>query len=414
MTAHTLLTLLALATTAVSAGESRRPNVILIVADDLGISALSGYGSDSFRTPHLDRMAAEGMRFQHAYATPVCGPSRVSLMTGRYPCRTGATNNATAEKVSPLEEVAFPRLLREAGYATFATGKWPWLGHMDRTGAWGFDETLLWNDRGTADRYWNPNLFANGVKRSYPGEFGPDVMQREILAFIDRTRARRPDTPFFVYYASPLPHLPVTHTPDSRGADIPFAEKYRDMILHLDKQVGELRSELERRGLAGSTLLLFTGDNGSIREAKESIRGRPVLGGKTDLTDGGTRVPLLACWPGTIPAGRESDALVDFTDFFPTLLELAGVTAPAGRPVDGRSFASLLRGAGTPARDWVHFQQGRQFAVRDHRWKLDQDGRLSDVSRSLHEETVVDPAVSPEAGRARAKLHAALVSLGLR
>jgi len=392
-----------------------RPNVILFLADDVGVSAFSCHGSDSFETPHTDQLAAEGIRFDYAFSHPICGPSRVSLMTGRYPFRTGGLRNGSSQKVDPEEEIPFSRLLHDAGYATFATGKWPWLGHMENREAWGFDEMLTWRDYGTPDRYWNPNLYVNDEKKSFPGEFGPDVMQDAIFEFIDDVRDRDPDRPFFVYYPSPLPHGPMTRTPDSESGDLGNAEMYRDMIEYMDKQIGDLRSRLEERDLAEDTLLIVTSDNGSLDGLNEVIDGETVLGGKGQITDGGVRVPCVCYWPGTVEAGRVTDELIDFTDFFPTILDVAGVDLPESPVIDGRSFAPLLRGESHRGREWVFYQIGHggenHYAIREHDWKLDHDDHLFDTSSSLHREVMVDADSSTEARRAYARLRKAMEEL---
>ena len=169
----------------------------------------------------------------------------------------------------PADVVRDLKAERTRRYATFATGKWPWLGYMEDAEAWGFDEMVTWRNYNTADRYWDPNLYVNGDLKAFPGEYGPDVMQDSIFAFIDKVGKESPGKPFFVYYPSALPHGPMVHTPDSTSADISKAEKYRDMVLYMDKQVGDLRERLERRNLAHNTLIIFTGDNGSNAPVKE-------------------------------------------------------------------------------------------------------------------------------------------------
>ena len=388
-----------------------RPNIILVLADDIGISGISCYGSNSFDTPNIDAMADDGIKFNYAFSTPICGPSRVCLMTGRYPFRTGGLTNQSSEKVSPLIELAFPRLLQQSGYATYATGKWPWLGHMDKVDAWGFDETLLWNDRHTTDRYWNPNLYVNGEKRSFPGGYGPDVMQDSILDFIDRVRKTTPEKPFFAYYASALPHKPMIHTPDSKSAELSEGKKYRDMVLYMDKQVGQLREELEKRKLSDNTLIIFTGDNGSISEMKEVINGKPVLGGKAQMTDGGVWVPLICYWQGTIKPGQKTDALIDFSDFFPTILDLAGVKYDGSAKIDGKSFAPLLRGQEHRPRNWVYYQNAKKFALRTHRWKLNQNDQFFDMQNGIHAEISIAPDTSLTAKNAYNELREAMDQL---
>lgn len=388
-----------------------RPNVILVLADDIGISGIGCYGSDSFETPHIDQLAADGLRFNSGFSQPICGPSRITLMTGRYPFRTGGTANASSEKVDPAKETPFPRLLRQAGYATFATGKWPWLGHMEKADAWGFDEMLTWRSYNTPDRYWNPNLFHNGEKKSFPGKYGPDVMQDAIFDFIDRVRAKTPDRPFFVYYPSPLPHLPFVHTPDSESADITPREKYRDMVLYMDKQIGDMRRRLEERGLAKGTLLIFAGDNGSLGSHREVIDGKVVDGGKGDIAEGGVRVPWICCWPAAIKPGRVTDELVDLSDVFPTLLELTGAEKPRDLQLDGASFAPLLLGKEHHGREWVFYQHAKSYAVRERSWKLDHTGRLFDMRKAPHVETSVDFTESDAAQAAYKRLKAVFKTL---
>ncbi len=384
----------------------KRPNIVLFLADDIGISGISCYGSDSFKTPHIDQLAADGIRFDFGFSHPVCGPSRVCLMTGRYPFRTGGLGNRSSQQVSPRDQMPVSRLLQRAGYATFATGKWPWLGHMEDADAWGFDEMVTWRSYNTPDRYWDPNLYVNGKKRGFPGKYGPDIMQDAIFAFIDKSRKQSPGKPVFVYYPSVFPHSPYIHTPDSKSSQISKAEKYRDMIAYMDKQVGDLRARLAERGLAESTLIIFLSDNGSVTSFKEFIDRKVVHGGKGQIADGGVRVPWICYWPGTIKPGRTTDALVDFSDLFPTILDVADVNMADRPQVDGRSFASLLRGEPFQAREWVFYQVENKYAVREHLWKLDHTDTLFDMRHSPHEEIPVDPVGDSEPKKAFARLKA--------
>ncbi len=389
----------------------QRPNIVLFLADDIGISGVSCYGSASFHTPHIDQLAADGIRFDFGFSHPVCGPSRVCLMTGRYPFRTGGLDNGRSQQVSPRDQLPVSRLLQEAGYATFATGKWPWLGHMEDAEAWGFDEMLTWRSYNTPDRYWDPNLYVNGRKQAFPGRYGPDIMQDAVFAFIDKTRVRYPGKPFFVYYPSVFPHSPYIHTPDSKSPEIGKAEKYRDMIAYMDKQVGDLRSRLAERGLAQSTLILFLSDNGSVASFREVVQDKVVHGGKGQIADGGVRVPWICYWPGTIKPGRTTDALVDFSDLFPTILDVAGVNIPDGLQTDGKSFAPLLRGEPFQARRWVFYQVNDKYAVREHWWKLDHNRVLFDMRHSPHREIAVDPIGDSNAKNALARLTAVMDGL---
>lgn len=391
--------------------SQKRPNIVVFLADDIGISGVSCYGSDSFKTPHIDKLAADGVRFDYGFSHPVCGPSRVCLMTGRYPFRTGGLGNQSSKQVSPRDQTPVSRLLQQAGYATFATGKWPWLGHMEDAEGWGFDEMVTWRGYGTPDRYWDPNLYINGKKQAFPGKYGPDIMQDAIFDFIDKTRKHSPGKPFFVYYPSVFPHEPYVHTPDSQSPNISKAEKYRDMIAYMDKQVGDLRTRLAERGLAESTLIIFLSDNGSVKGFKEVIHEKVVHGGKGQIADGGVRVPWICYWPGTIKPGRTTDALTDFSDLFPTLLDVARVNLPDRLQIDGKSFAPLLRGEKYHARDWIFYQIDRRYAVREHRWKLDHTDTLFDMRHSPHGEIPVDPSSDPEAKKAYDRLKAVMIKL---
>lgn len=402
----------AVATAEATQGPSR-PNIVLFLADDIGVSGISCYGSDSYQTPHIDQLAADGLRFDYGFSHPICGPSRVCLMTGRYPFRTGGLGNQSSKAVSPREEIPVSKLLQQAGYATFAAGKWPWLGHMEDAEGWGFDEMVTWRGFGTPDRYWDPNLYVNGKKQAFPGKYGPDVMQDALFDFIDQTRRQTPEKPFFVYYPSVFPHGPYIHTPDSQSADISRAEKYRDMIRYMDKQIGDLRNGLSERGVSENTLFIFLSDNGSVSRFDEVINGKVVHGGKGDVADGGVRVPWICYWPDTIEAGRTTDALVDFSDLFPTLLDLAGIETPDQLQIDGKSFAPLLCGRPFDPRDWVFYQVNGKYAVREHHWKVDHTGTLYDMRHGLHREPRVDPATSTESQQAYDRLTEVMSQLDL-
>jgi arylsulfatase A len=285
---------------------------------------------------------------------------------------------------------------------------------MENAKAWGFDEMVTWRNYHTPDRYWDPNLYVNGVKKSFPGKYGPDVMQDSIFAFIDKIGKESPEKPFFVYYATPLPHGPMVHTPDSTSGDISLAEKYRDMVLYMDKQIGDLRGRLEKRNLAGNTLIIFTGDNGSDAPMKEIINGKAILGSKGRMNDGGVWVPWICYWPAAIESGQQTDTLVDFSDFFPTLLEVAGIEAPENLQLDGQSFAPVMRGKRHAGRDWVFFQRNDNYAVRDRKWKLNEEGTLFDMSLAPHQEITIDPAATSKTQAAYDRLSKALAVLNPR
>jgi arylsulfatase A len=384
-----------------------KPNIILILADDVGLGDIGCCGGP-FRTPHIDSLAASGIRFAQCYSTPLCGPSRCQLLTGRYPFRTGLINNQSRTAIQPGRETMIPTVLKRAGYVTASVGKW---GQMSLgPGEWGFDEYLVFPGSG---RYWTQQTRTyrvNGqVRRLVPGEYLPDLMHAFLTGFLSRHKVQ----PFFVYYPMSHIHGPIVRTPDSQpGAT--RDQLYADNIAYMDKLVGRLIEELDRLGLREKTLILFAGDNGTARfgVATATVNGRRLSGQKGTMLEGGSRVPLIANWAGTTPQGRVLPDLLDFSDFFVTLADLAGARLPQGETLDGRSFAPQLRGQPGHPRDWVYVQLGARWYVRDPGWKLTQDGRLFDMAEAPFVEKQVSPTtVGSEAGLARQRLQALLDQL---
>lgn len=384
-----------------------RPNIILILADDLGLGNVGCYGG-AFRTPHIDAMAAGGIRFEQCYSTPLCGPSRCQLLTGRYPFRTGLINNQSAQAIQPGREIMIPTVLKKAGYVTASVGKW---GQMSLgPGEWGFDEHLVFQASG---RYW-AGQGKNGkqyIVNGKPVELGaeeylPDTMHRFVVDFI----AKHKDRPFFVYYPMSHIHGPILRTPDTRGkADAD--QLYADNVTYMDKLVGQLMDELDRQKLREKTLVLFVGDNGTARFGVEraTVHGRPISGQKGSMLEGGSRVPLIAHWPGIAPTGKVNRDLIDFSDFFTTCADLAGAKLPEGVKLDGRSFAPQLRGEkGTP-REWVYVELNGRSYVRDGRFKLTNGGELFDLTEAPYKEiAVADDSADAAAVAARKQLQAVL------
>ena len=404
-----------------------RPNVVLILVDDLGYEALGAYGGVSYETPALDRLAASGVRFTHAYATPLCAPSRLQLMTGRYTHR-----NYTEWGVLPKGEVTFGNVLRDAGYATYVAGKWQLWGHTliwDPDGPCcpqqgqtptdaGFDEYLLWYLGTKGGRYADPVLTGTGAEaETHAGAYGPDLLADFVVDAIERQVAERSGQPFLVYYSMVLVHAPFVPTPDSPGwqgdRHAKDPARFSDMVAYVDKIVGRILDALEEQGVRDETLVLLTGDNGTpLGIVSELADGTRVPGEKSRPTDGGTRVPLLASWPRTIQAGRVSDALVDFTDFLPSLAEVAGAAVPDDRIVDGKSFVPILTGAGQGVREWVFTDFRPRFPgipevtyIRDRRFKLYGDGRFFDIESDVAEAAALDVKTLSGTG---ATAHAAL------
>ena len=410
----------------VAAAQSQRPNIVLILADDLGYETIACNGGESYRTPAIDQMAAAGMRFENAYAHPLCTPSRVALMTGRYNFR-----NYTSFGELKLSEQTFGNLLRDAGYKTLIAGKWQ-LSYGDFRAPFqlGFDEYLLWNfgEQGKGSRYWDPTFYRNGkLLENTKGKFGPDLIADQVADFIERQRAES----FFVYYPLVLPHDPFIEPPGyDRAAqattDKPTADKaeedqhrFKAMVEYTDRLVGRVNDQLQQLGLSKQTLVIFTGDNGTSRKIRSQFKGRVINGDKGSPTQAGTHTPLIARWDGVIPAGRVNSDLIDFTDFLPTLLEVAGIKIEASVKLDGRSFAPQLRGRKGQPREWVfchydphwgNFKASRH--AQDKQYKLYHDGRLFDYRRDpLEQMPLVESALTSEQRRARQKLQQALNTL---
>ena len=408
--------------THVAAG-AKKTNVILIMADDIGYECYGAYGGTSYKTPILDRMAKEGMRFDHAYSNPVCTPSRVKIMTGLSNVR-----NYAAFGILRKSKKTIGNMMKDAGYRTAVAGKWQLLG-TDRypeerrgKGSWprdtGFERHCLWQVDKGGNRYWGPVITIDGELKNFPKDvYGPDVYSQFL---IDRMEEYK-DDPFFLYYPMALPHWGHDATKEEPRQFIPTPdsadrnnenqqENFADMVAYMDTVIGRIVDKTVELGIAERTLILVTGDNGTFSGIKSNMGDKVIVGGKGKPTDAGTHVALIAYQPGTVPAGSVSKTLVEFSDFVPTVAEATGV-APLS-PTDGRSFLPQLHGKkGTP-RDtifvysWAHPGKSRphRFA-RDERWKLYGDGRLIDVKNDVLEKS---PVTSVEATPIREKLQAAL------
>jgi arylsulfatase A len=343
--------------------KSERPNIILIMADDMGYECLGSYGS-TYQTPVLDKAAQAGVRFEHCYSQPLCTPSRVKIMTGRYNSR----NYDGFGYLNP-KQVTFGNLLQDAGYKTCIAGKWQLSGDAEDIRKFGFDEHCLWNmlqyqktgkdpgeKRDELARYRRPKLYRNGEWFSGDADdYGPSVNCDFILDFMEKNR----EEPFFVYYPMILTHSPFPATPDSSDWNEDAIEKrkggkhFPDMVAFTDKIVGQIEQKVKDMGLYDNTIILFTGDNGTEKGMKTKMEaGQTIIGGKASMTDAGTRVPLIA-WGGAITAGTATNTLVEFSDFFPTIMDIAQVPIPDTLPIDGKSFLPVLSKADYIHRDWT-------------------------------------------------------------
>lgn len=398
-----------------------RPNFLFIMADDLGKEWLSCYGSECHRTPHLDHLADQGMRFESFYVTPLCTPTRNMLLTGRYPFRTGWTVHHDAPRWGGQyfdwqREITFARVLRSAGYATAIAGKWQVNDLRTQPEALrehGFDEHCMWvgfetDNPPSAERYWNPFIQENGRRGTREGAFGEDVFVEFLMDFMTRHK----DRPFLAYYPMALPHTPFTTTPANRDTDLKGIPLFPGMVDYVDALVGRLVKHLDNLGIRGQTVIIFTADNGTVSGVKCGRRGQLVNGGKGTSLESGICTPLIASCPGRIPEGRVSEELLDISDVFPTLAELAGAQLPTGVTLDGRSFAALLSGrdANHVGREWIFSQLGKVRVVRDRRFKVFSDGRCYDLIADPQEKNDLATDARAEVAEARQRLSAVLNS----
>lgn len=396
----TILALL-LSLAACAAEPVRPPNIIFILADDLGYGDLGCYGQQKIQTPNLDRIAAEGMRFTQFYAgSTVCAPSRCCLMTGYHTGHAFIRGNGK-DNLRP-SDVTVAKLLHDRGYRTGLIGKWG-LGHEGSTGVptkQGFDDFFGYLDQHHAHNYY-PAFLHRGeervkLKNVVPGdgpfgkgvatekfEYSHDLFAAEALSFVERHK----DRPFFLYLAFTIPH--ANNEGGKRGMETPDLGLYRDkdwpenqkahaaMITRMDRDIGQLMEQLKKLDLDEKTIVFFSSDNGPHREggndpdfAKSS---GPLRGIKRDLYEGGIRVPMLVRWPGQIAAGKTSDYVGAFWDVLPTLAELAGAKDRIPSGLDGVSFVPTLLGTGGQSQHsdlyWAFYERQGARALRMGKWK---------------------------------------------
>lgn len=417
-----LLALLLLSLVAVdsSAADAKRPNIVLIMADDFGYECVGANGSTSYKTPVLDKLAKTGTIFTHCYSQPLCTPTRVQLMTGIYNVR-----NYLHFGVLAKGETTFANLLQNAGYATCIAGKWQLGKEEPLPRQFGFAENCLWQHSRIPSRYKNPGLEINGQEHDYTtGQYGPDLVSDYALRFLKEHSKQ----PFLLYYPMILTHSPFEATPKSadwnddnnktkaKGDGRLQHQHFVDMVEYADLLVGKLVARLEELEVRDNTLIFFLGDNGTGKGINSKMGDRVIAGGKGDANDGGMHVPLIVNCPSIVRAGHTSKNLVDTTDFLPTICEACGVSVPASLNIDGQSFYSQLRDdKGTP-RDWIYCWYARnggakatnEFA-RDRDYKLTRDGKFFDVRDEDLDKKPVDAAkLDAAALAAREKLQAVL------
>lgn len=379
----TAFNLLILSAKSQSQKEPERPNIILIMADDLGYETIGCNGGTSYQTPHLNKLAAEGVRFENAYATPLCTPTRVQLMTGKYNFR----NYERFGYLNPKERT-FAHLMKEAGYKTFIAGKWQLSGGKEAPYNFGFDHYCLWQlESGDFwSRYKDPVIYENGEKiKDVKGKYGPDYFTDFVLSSIESHQKQ--DGPFFIYYPMALVHDPFQPTPVDSGFDdyqivgLNDTAYFKNMVAYMDELVGKVVQKLEELELRENTLIIFTGDNGTDRDVVSYMGTQKIRGDKGYTTKAGTHVPLIISWKGNGKIGVTTEALVDFTDFLPTMAEVAGIAIPDDWIYDGQSFLHQVTGKVGYQRDWIfcdYNARGRDFPIKQYSqnrdWKLYKDG----------------------------------------
>ncbi len=417
---------------ACAASPTEKPNIMLILADDFGVECLSSYGGTSHRTPNLDRLAKEGMRFTHHFSNPFCSPSRAQLLTGRYPFQNGLKVVLHSKSQENLylrpTQPSFVRQLKQHGYATQLVGKWHVaLEHKHNTiQEFGFDHYQTWqifDDKGArTTRYWNPYLLRDGrvIANVIKDRYGPDVDLEFYLDFI-KTNAKS-NTPFLAYYSTCLPHYPWEPTPDSKEKTYRAPSEghkgdpkyFPEMVTYLDKQIGSMLQTLDDLGIAENTIVLFLADNGTDADLVNTWGdGKQIAGGKGTMTDRGTHVPLIVRWPGQIQPGTTCQDLVDLSDMFPTLCELTGAKLPE-QTIHGHSFAPQLLGKPAHPREWIHIQNAGDRQLRSHDYMLNNQNELREVRELWEDPAKPNPSnESEKAAAARKTLQQAFDTLGI-
>jgi arylsulfatase A len=401
----TLIILLSFLISCKSGKNYDKPNIILIMADDMGYECLSCYGSTSYQTPILDKLASEGIQFNQCISQPLCTPSRVKIMTGMYNYRNydyfGHLNN---------NSYTFGNLLKDAGYATCIVGKWqlnglaykdeiPYWNDNNRPVDFGFDEYALWQltrGRNEGERFADPLIEQNGrILDTSIDDYGPDIFTNYLLDFMDRNQK----VPFFVYFPMVLVHEPFVPTPDSESwtdPDLRYKKDtsyFREMVSYTDKIVGKIVNKLELLNIDENTLIIFTADNGTHPTVYSNTVKGVVKGGKGNTIDAGVHVPLIAYWPDKIREGFAFNGLIEFSDFFPTLADIVKVD----RDTDGKSFYPLLTGAPYRSREkvFVHYDprwgkrvnQFRNQFAQTNEFKLYQDGKFFNILDDILEKS---------------------------
>lgn len=388
--------------------KSNLPNIVFILADDTGADVFDAYGGTSYNTPNIDALAKTGLRFSQCYSAPVCSPSRVKLLTGRYGFRTGQTWGTI-----PPDEITFAHQLKKVGYKTAITGKWQLAllkNDPDHIQKMGFDESCVfgWHE---GPRYYEPLIYKNGkILDGVTNAYGPDVYSDFLIDFIKRNK----EHPFFAYYSMTLAHAISNDlkTPPPVGK-LGRYETFKENVEKADLYVGKIVNALNALKLREKTIIIFVGDNGTPHHYIKAFKNNqyveiPVYskvgdtllqGGKSYLTDQGTHVPLFVNWKGKTPSGSSINDLIDFSDFMNTFVELAEAELPKDRIIDGQSFAPQITGEKGNPRDWVFQEWEGKWWIRNRQWKLYNNDTLYNMENDPYEKHPITEENSTEVSK---------------
>lgn len=390
--------------------QKNTPNIILIMADDMGKECIGAYGG-TYKTPNIDKLAREGLKFNYGFAQPLCTPSRVQIMTGKYNYK-----NYSQFGFLNQDQKTFANLAKDAGYATAIAGKWQLGPNQKLPKHFGFDQYCLWQfskPRRDGERYAKPLIDRDGqILATTQDDYGPDIFVNYLLEFIEKNK----DKKFLAYYPMALVHDPFLPTPDSKSwkTDVAGRQKkdtlnFRDMVTYTDKNVGKIIQKLKDLGLYENTIIIFTGDNGTGRAIVTPLKdGSKLAGGKGLTLDRGHHVPLIVNWGKGRYKQHETNDLVDFTDILPTIADAVQLQAPKAWDTDGVSILPQIKGErGTP-RKWIfthynpiHSEGANKNAARfyrDQRYKLYSDGRFYDLIKDIEENNPIPAGKSDEEG----------------
>ena len=395
-------------------GEKQKPNILFILLDNVGKDWFRCYGSQENETPTIDGLARNGIKFRNFYTTPVCSTTRVMLLTGRYPFRTGwHTHHDPAIYGGGYfdwkREVSIARVMKDAGYDTCISGKWQINdlfdpAQKDAIEKHGFDDYCLFPEGKKGHpahkkRYWDPYVIKNGLHLDTEGQYGPDVFTNYLVDYMKAPREK----PFFAYYSMIMTHISVGPTPANKGQDLSSRAQFAGMLNYADHLIDRLVKALDESGQRDNTVIFITTDNGTDsgafhgydymggrfqgRDAEIGSTMRPNDNGYYPMTEWGINMPFIVNCPTLVPGGRESDDLIDAADVLPTLAALGGAKLSDKVVYDGRSFASRLYGkiSDSPRRPWCFTQYHKIRVIRNQRFKMYSNGPFYDLSADPRE-----------------------------